>query len=438
VRRLAELLDTGRGRRLIGASAAVLGLIGLAAVIIAAAVGHPSPSKTRVAAGGVPGSSTTLVDDPGSSTTLPSSVVAGPVTTTGRSAEARLPKVPLVTVPPQLPEPPGGGGPIAVTQHGSNGAEIDLIMSDGSGRTKVADGNASNPRWSPDHLQLAFAGGDMQLWVASATGTNLRRLTNSPIKGLDDLAWSPDGLWIETLEHPASGAVLAVVRVADGLRHESTVNDSDWDFGHWAPDSSAVSFQSGNSAGTGDMYVLTTSGVTRMLPGTTGNFNVLSWSPAGEALYTPGDQIWAVAPDGNSQPHVLFSDASTVGWSADLTRALVGHNGDHMRIVGPDGLHRIDVQGGGAWSTHGHRLALNLADGLHIMDAVTGATTGPLHSGGMNFLVWSPDDTYLAAMTFNGSGTDNPPLASFAIDGTHDSTVTPQVLNWGHGRQADW
>ena len=62
----------------------------------------------------------------------------------------------------------------------------------------LADGNQTNPDWSPDGQRFVFAMNDGKrddLWVADADGSGARKLLdcNGSCRWLDDPDWSPDG-----------------------------------------------------------------------------------------------------------------------------------------------------------------------------------------------------------------------------------------------------
>src|SRR2546428_4795546 len=56
--------------------------------------------------------------------------------------------------------------------------------------------SSEHPSYSPDGKQIAFVSdalGGLDIWIASADGSNLRRLTHDPGSKQKDPSWSPDG-----------------------------------------------------------------------------------------------------------------------------------------------------------------------------------------------------------------------------------------------------
>jgi Tol biopolymer transport system component len=75
----------------------------------------------------------------------------------------------------------------------------------------------SDGAWSPDGRLFAFASdrsGGMEIWVASATGANARRLTNRSRSGSP--VWSPDGRWLAFDFGTAETAGVGIIRAEGG------------------------------------------------------------------------------------------------------------------------------------------------------------------------------------------------------------------------------
>ncbi|MEZ5079973.1 MAG: hypothetical protein R2878_04785 [Thermoleophilia bacterium] len=80
------------------------------------------------------------------------------------------------------------------------GASLKIINIDGTGLTTVGPmgDDIDHPEWSPDGTRIAFdlapsEGGNSDVWVMNADGTNQTNLTNSPSTDDSWPDWSPDG-----------------------------------------------------------------------------------------------------------------------------------------------------------------------------------------------------------------------------------------------------
>ena len=78
---------------------------------------------------------------------------------------------------------------------------IWTMNADGSGLTRLTDGEDSSPRWSPNGKQLVYSSQFVNtsaaatvIVVANADGTGRRQLTPGPYDWAP--SWSPDGSWI--------------------------------------------------------------------------------------------------------------------------------------------------------------------------------------------------------------------------------------------------
>lgn len=90
---------------------------------------------------------------------------------------------------------PGSNGLIAFVRSGDIWTVSPVT---GVQRRLTSTGNNSTPAWSPNGKLIAFTSsraGSMDIWVMTATGGNLRRVTTSGTTEVSP-TWSPDGKWL--------------------------------------------------------------------------------------------------------------------------------------------------------------------------------------------------------------------------------------------------
>jgi Tol biopolymer transport system component len=100
--------------------------------------------------------------------------------------------------------------------------------------------------WSPDSASLAFTyntaynGGGVNLYVAPADGSDLRKLTT--IWPATEPAWSPDGEWIAASDVIGNFASAYIVRSDGSERREIGEGLHDSGQPAWSPDGRSVAF----------------------------------------------------------------------------------------------------------------------------------------------------------------------------------------------------
>jgi TolB protein len=265
---------------------------------------------------------------------------------------------------------------IAFTQLSGGGgspAGIYTINPDGTGATLVVDdyGNfgTREPAWSPDGRRLAFISsrhqaygfpGGAAVYVISADGSGLTRLTNSP--AWDEwTAWSPDGAKIAfsqwTCMNPdctqqGYRAIYTVNVDGSGLtRLTNPVGIGDDEGPSWSPDGTRLAFVRSTDS-TGDVFVMNPDG-SNLIRLTGGRYlRSPAWSPDGRLI------AYARAPSSTGNPdfdiYIMNADGSQVrqltsgpaadwspSWSPDGTRIVFYSEGrdpgQSIFIVNVDG-----------------------------------------------------------------------------------------------------
>jgi Tol biopolymer transport system component len=136
--------------------------------------------------------------------------------------------------------------------------------------------------WSPDGKKIAFAtdwGGNAEIHVMNADGTNPVRLTHSGSPWDSAPAWSPDGKKIAFLSYRDGNYEIYTVNT-DGTNLVNLTKDPMDDGGQvWSPDSTKIAFVS-TGDGNGGIFVLdiASATLTRLTNGNANDYS-LAWSP---------------------------------------------------------------------------------------------------------------------------------------------------------------
>lgn len=303
-------------------------------------------------------------------------------------------------------------------------------LTDLSSALRVPPGQTTEyPMWSPDGSYLAFlsdenwVGGHKYLFVSSADGTSLRKLTSDPIYGYP--VWSADGQSIYYVPDSGGDYALRSVSVESGVSSMVTELGGDpWPA--WSPDRTRIALR-GYESGIGIMDLLTQRAVRIEYPapesdhgGNPPIYDIHSWSPAGDRLaltayYWPGFTYLYVVEVGGGQPRRLAMtyiegmkgafawlptgreiafvaaspcDGSGCRWDVYLVRV---DGGSPYRLTN-DG----SVGGLASWSPDGRRIAYVSSseeeghDTLFVMDAAGSKPVEVLEAYGIWGVTWSP------------------------------------------------
>jgi Tol biopolymer transport system component len=209
------------------------------------------------------------------------------------------------------PRERGGGQIVFFSEHGGED-EIWVMNADGTNKhnltrhdgVKISD---LDPRWSPDGRQIAFSsdpGGDREIWLMNADGASPRRLTNTPGARLP--SWTADGKQI--VFQAESGGNAEIYRVgADGSGLTDLTNDPGVDWSPaTSPHSNSIVFTSERD-GNGHLYVLDADGGLRRITNGPGYDYFANWSPRGnDIVFTRSDlsgetDLYVVHADGSGE-----------------------------------------------------------------------------------------------------------------------------------------
>lgn len=129
---------------------------------------------------------------------------------------------------------------------------INVISPEGGTPQTLIEDEASDnyqPCWSPGGTRIAFVStrdGNAEIYVASASGSDLERLTYSPARDVTP-CWSPDGERIAFISDRGGDADVWIMSAAGADAVQLTI-DPAYDFNPtWSPDGSRIAFASRRS-----------------------------------------------------------------------------------------------------------------------------------------------------------------------------------------------
>jgi WD40 repeat protein len=272
--------------------------------------------------------------------------------------------------------------------------------------------------WSPDGLWMATAGNDgtLRIWNAQ-TRVEVLKISAHPatfafIGGVQQVAWSPDGAYI------ATAGIEGTAKVWDRLTGEEIVTFS----GHtdkvwgvtWSPD--GVWVASASKDGTARVWNALTGEEKFTLGGHRECVKMVAWSPDGKWIATAGDDGTARIWDATTGEERLRLSGHTnwvwsVAWSPDGTRLATASEDGTVRVwEASSGRELSDIRLPSpvwqvAWSPDGLQLATASSNGLaQVWDVSSGKEAFALQGRTPELvdIAWSPDGKSLA--TTGGDG----------------------------------
>jgi dipeptidyl aminopeptidase/acylaminoacyl peptidase len=261
--------------------------------------------------------------------------------------------------------PPGINGLIAFEE--TNSGQLFTMTAAGTNQsprlTDTPEEN-SDAAWSPDGTKIAFTsrrdGGDPEIYIMNADGSNPRRFT---VRSGDDEqpTWSPDGTRIAWVSDQFGNTDIVSANLDGSGFRQHTSNGAFADTNpEYSPDGSLIAFRS-NRSGSGDIYVVDANGgpeagIRQITNDATADATP-TWSPDGSRIAftssrSGNEDIWSVGSGGLEQsPRQLTNDPGgdrEPSWSPDGARiAFVSTRGGgtaHIWTTGSGGTEAGPLQ----------------------------------------------------------------------------------------------
>ena len=133
-----------------------------------------------------------------------------------------------------------------------DGSRVAIDMGGAIGVANVLTGEASvvphirwanHPAWSPTSDEIAYVNEKGDVWVATARGTNKRRISTRSGEDTFNLSWSPDGRDVAFVGTKRDGSLGVIVASADGSGDRELCPWHDWGaWPVWSPTGDAIVF----------------------------------------------------------------------------------------------------------------------------------------------------------------------------------------------------
>lgn len=192
-----------------------------------------------------------------------------------------------------------GGDLIAFSSSASDPSNQIYVMSaDGTNLRKVTDDNYNRhwgPSWSPDNQSFVYVC-EWSICTVNVDGSNVQTIIDGQ-GSASSVAWSPDGKFIV---YSGNGMYIAN---ADGSNARKLTERGGGDM-DWSPDSQSIVF-----ASSGDIYKVNVDGTNEQnLTSGTQSDQAPDWSPDGKFI------VFASSPESNQAPdlYVMNADGSNL------------------------------------------------------------------------------------------------------------------------------
>lgn len=255
-----------------------------------------------------------------------------------------------------LSEAQSAGHDILFTSDRDGNREIYAMSPDGSQLRRLTTSPLEDidPAWSPDRTQIAFASnrdGNFAIYLMNTDGSNVRRVTNDNHGSYNGSpTWSPDGRSLAFVSNANGGSHLYLVDIGGSEPRRLTDGPEEYLDPAWSPDGQWIAYSSDQN-GNFEIHLLgINTGEQRQLTNDTSMFSdTPAWSVDGTQIAFAGNSssgdIFVMNADGSNQRVLTGSQsafASSPSFSQDgseLVYVLKERDGSSaIYVIGIDGM----------------------------------------------------------------------------------------------------